>query len=1302
MPLYRKNIHYGFWKINDKYILTINICGVAIMKKLKTSLLIFFLIVTMFTCIQFNIPPAKADTNSVTFRPFYPGYQRGSKKLPRKPLVGESYSEGLIDREFNLEAWNINSMTLKITYFGDPTWSYYACIDLEFSYDGGNTWTHTYSLPDELLDFWNSPDAFDWPGGKAITKSYTIPPSEYQYYNASTRIRLRNRSDYYDVFLCVVYWGAGQKPVPPSDYIDDNGNYVQYYLWWEVEYEWEDIPFVASTKEFESDITKTRAEQVAQAILNTFHPSGAGNEVTDKEFGKDTWIVIYSSQLAARALINLTAFLPEHKNEYLGTVKRFLHWMWSKQNENGSFPFYLVDGDQHVFYYIHVDSFSALAITITWEYYQATNDNSVIDDYWENIKKCGTFLESLNSSYSLLHDSYYSNDNGTTWQKNEWALLHDVCEAYEGILHLSYIYDYKGDATNKAKYENWANQIKTAIDTYFWNETLKRYAGFFNVVTGEQDTSAVYSMITPVIYRVTTNWTRIKSTLRTYLDWGLMSGRYYNVTWDAPLYDAANEYSTMAGMIMKALGVLKNDFNSTRLFYKDMLNASKFLWENPIFSDGALFEPERGFLDWVNFETNEYAPDYARLVEASAWYLLGVMEYGTDFPVIELHAYEKTPTLAYEMSGYAKETDRIILLDSSKYKSYATTPSLTSAPSLKGGALGLALYFDGNDYLVVDSSENIQAFILFTISFWIQPSVFGTDQYILYKANEYGIYISEDRKICFFMYGNDGDVFEISSATKLDYNTWYFVVAELDGFNITIYIDHEKENSTLFNSETVAVTSNDLYIGSNGSSLFYRGLLDELQIYKCALEDNEKRTLSFSQIEAPQTYHFTEGSGDYGFYGNYFETPWANGTVSDSWVKTDHYLYGFAKFRSKITLRMDTIGSGDYVEWAFTFYKKAVKQVKYAIRLYRTASDRLEVRWYKNDQFITSDYFTFNQTTDKYYMAIEAWNDPSGKFGLRAIVYTDKQKTLGGSELVPSDDKGFREYFFTYEDAEGNVRTLPWFDALVRTTITVMAYGGFVGILEHESFPWLILIAILVVSVVAVGTIYYLAATGNPIAKAIVETIFQPIIDFLSGLAGQIAQALRPVGEWIISAFLGAMEPIIKALSTALTALWNWIVSGMDYLLSFTGNTHLFSDFINFIVTLATNIANAIIYIGTLITQAFTLIVPLWNTFVTILTNFVGTFISMWDKFVEVMQGGYGMMVDFYGMFEPVLPSILTLLAIGYVIWLIVLWEQKGLGAVIDHIKGVIDILSFVASIFLRVIQTLIHIITAILEAIPF
>jgi hypothetical protein len=1225
------------------------------------------------------------------FRPFYSGYTQGSVAI--QPTQNGT---GLVDREFNFVGWNISQLKLVVRFWGAGGWTYFAKLRLYFSLDKGETYTHYYDLPDTFVDL---AALFDIPWGNAYCEehTYTIPSSEYQYYTPNTRIKLMQR-DTYILYLANVYWGSSQSPVPPYDYRDIDNNYVQYYIYWNVTYIEQTISYTGSTHTLNSTTTREKAKLTADAIKNTFHPSGAGNEIVGKSFGTDSWIVIYSSQLAVNALIKLAGYIPESSSSYLVMAKRFITWMWTKQEINGSFPFYLVDGDQHVSYYIHVDSFSALALTITWNYYQATGDTGIINDYWDNIVLCGSFLESLNSSYAIPYDSYYSNDNGGSWVKNRWSLLHDTCEMYEGLKALANLYNFKGDTENKNKFNNWANNMKTAIDIYFWNETLQRYVGFFDMIEGTQDTTAVYSMITPIIYRVTTNTTRLRKTLTTYLSWNIMGGRYYNTTW-ASDYSVQNEYSTMAGMIFKAIAILYKDYGSISSYYSQKYwNATDFLWANPIYGS-SLFKEGYGFLDWVRFSDATYAPDYARLVEASAWYLEGIMESD---PPPKSTPEQLDPMFAYEMGEFVRDdtAPRFLLFDSSRNKNYGTFNSTEQAPTQVIGKLGYGLLFDGDDYVNVSDSASMRIYPYMTICVWIYPQDISLIREIIVKPNEYWLGINSSR-IQFKIY--DGSSWHSVFSDAIIVDNWYFIVAELSLSEMSLYIDNVLANHITY-TEDLALTNNNVTIGLN-----FLGIIDELQGYHRLLDDTEKVLAKMTQIPMPSNYVFVSGQGDYGFYDNHLETPYAN----NGEVEVSYYIMGFQTFHSAITINQSgSVSDSSYFEWSFSFYKAGKIQVVYQLDIKYTnlATKQVTLNFSrllpKTESTVT--YKTVNLDLNgtgpyatAWKIAVDAGNYIDEKtFQIRVISDTQTQvvvDTLTGNY--------YWEYFFDLVDEDGNTVNLGYYDAFVKAVNYLSAgYGITVMIPEHTHFAWMIVILILyiIVASASIGLAVYTMQGGKLSDIPIIGGALQTVSDWITTLANAIGRVLSPIGKWITDAFISTMTPVVNAIISAGQALWSLIVQGMDTLLSFSGNAHLFTDIINFLGTLVTNIGNAFTFIGTLLTQGFTLLGAFFSNVATIITSFVGTFVSMWNYFCQIVGGAYGVGVDFWNMAAPVLPSLLTLLAIGYVIWLIVLWEEQGLGAVIDHFRGLFDIAAFILGTLLHIAQVFIQFVNGLIEALPF
>ncbi|MDD5541151.1 MAG: hypothetical protein PHG61_10720 [Candidatus Marinimicrobia bacterium] len=573
--------------------------------------------------------PVHANPSTVTFRPFYSGYAKGTLIYSMGEIWNTTDDLG-ITREWNFESWNIASLTMTIRFCRAS--SDYATsfgLTMYISQDKGATFPESRSI--------TVPAAYygtEWTTGIYFADFiYTVSADDYDLFTPTTRLKFAVDTD--GVYLAVVYWGAGQIPVPPYDYIDEGGNYIQYFVQFHCDYTEETIEYIGDTLNLtDYPITKEKLIDSAEMILDCMQPSGATDEFTDKLFGRDSYIVIYSAQLGFYELMDACALVDaDTASHYLVAARRFLTWMWSKQNADGSFPFILTDGDQHPWYnatddrwygYDKIDSFSALAISCMWKYYNSTGDLDFINEYWDEIYDAKDFIVSLvNTTYWLPVDGWHY-DNATGYTKSDFNWIHDSCEAYQGLIDFALLEDARGNGGEYAYWTAYAGNIASGIRTHFWNETLGRYAGMFFVTNGTQNTARVYGIITPTIYGIETNVTRGAMTLEEYLTWGTLSGRYYEVKYTED-YNIFNEYATMSGMVYSALTRLLVDFDYSTQFFKDkFLDVSEFLFCNPVYPALNL-QNQNGFLDWTNQVNYTYAVAYARLIETSAWFMDGFL-----------------------------------------------------------------------------------------------------------------------------------------------------------------------------------------------------------------------------------------------------------------------------------------------------------------------------------------------------------------------------------------------------------------------------------------------------------------------------------------------------------------------------------------------------------------------------------------------------------------------------------------------------------------------------------------------------
>ncbi len=85
--------------------------------------------------------------------------------------------------------------------------------------------------------------------------------------------------------------------------------------------------------------------------------------------------------------------------------------------------------------------------------------------------------------------------------------------------------------------------------------------------------------------------------------------------------------------------------------------------------------------------------------------------------------------------------------------------------------------------------------------------------------------------------------------------------------------------------------------------------------------------------------------------------------------------------------------------------------------------------------------------------------------------------------------------------------------------------------------------------------------------------------------------------------------------------------------------------------------------------------------------------------FTDMMAGGYGVGVDLWETFG--ISQWITVAIIFYPLYLIILWDQKDMDAVIKQLTMMFGILSWLFTFFVSVIQFTIGLITTVIESIP-
>ena len=178
------------------------------------------------------------------------------------------------------------------------------------------------------------------------------------------------------------------------------------------------------------------------------------------------------------------------------------------------------------------------------------------------------------------------------------------------------------------------------------------------------------------------------------------------------------------------------------------------------------------------------------------------------------------------------------------------------------GKSGSALLFDGNDYVEIQDSANLDVGENYSVSLWINAASLPEWQCLFERGtsteNRMGIWLTGDR-ITFETSNNGGDWWTTSSAVGV--NTWYHIVAVHDGASDTEYI---YVNGSLFDSRTGRTTdtpnAGNLLIAKSpayAAGYYFNGKIDDVRFYDHVLSGTE--VLQLYGVEPPNC---TDNDGD--------------------------------------------------------------------------------------------------------------------------------------------------------------------------------------------------------------------------------------------------------------------------------------------------------------------------------------------------------------------------------------------------------------------------------------------------------
>jgi len=155
------------------------------------------------------------------------------------------------------------------------------------------------------------------------------------------------------------------------------------------------------------------------------------------------------------------------------------------------------------------------------------------------------------------------------------------------------------------------------------------------------------------------------------------------------------------------------------------------------------------------------------------------------------------------------------------------------------GKVGKALQFDGvNDYIEIPHDASLDIQDALTVEAWINPSSTAADQRILSKSpypnNDFSMIRASNNRVLVSMKINGVVQSIYSPANAVPVGKWTHVVGTYDGQRMRLYINGTQVNSFAVSGK-IGVHAAPLLIGTNATSAYFKGMVDEICIYNKAL-----------------------------------------------------------------------------------------------------------------------------------------------------------------------------------------------------------------------------------------------------------------------------------------------------------------------------------------------------------------------------------------------------------------------------------------------------------------------------------
>ncbi len=187
----------------------------------------------------------------------------------------------------------------------------------------------------------------------------------------------------------------------------------------------------------------------------------------------------------------------------------------------------------------------------------------------------------------------------------------------------------------------------------------------------------------------------------------------------------------------------------------------------------------------------------------------------------------------------------------------ATAAGKVQGPVMSvAGRIGQALKFDGQNYVESENAGRFESDQAFSSSAWIQLTT-SEAATVLSRMDEgnahrgYDVIMEGGKVAAHFVHHWPDKAFKVITEQPVSQNDWHHVAVTYDGSRkadgVRIYVDGQVQKLTITTNNTLdgtLITEKPFHIGRRNSSAPFRGTIDDVQLFRSALTEEEVRRLA--------------------------------------------------------------------------------------------------------------------------------------------------------------------------------------------------------------------------------------------------------------------------------------------------------------------------------------------------------------------------------------------------------------------------------------------------------------------------